>query len=146
MILIPIHYHVLLHAARLTEAQGHLERRIKDDHNLLRDFKRSIVKIDESVFTYANNPINLLKEKEDSLSERHAAIRRLWRIRRFLRDQLGLSSEALAPPPAHDPKGKTALPPYDPTQQTHSRSPSPARAASPSFSRHDSLDYDEMSD
>ena len=121
-----------------------LKRKAEENTTILRDLKRALVKIELSQFTSASQPDKLARIHEESLSESQRALRKLWRIRRCLRDVNGLP---LYPPRkelniTYDPERDSPVAAYDPTNpeayrgmysrsRSRSRSPSLIRSPSP---------------
>jgi hypothetical protein len=144
-------------AAQPILAQAHLDRQVKEDHTLLRDLQSNLLAIDESVFNSEHNPKNVMMSNYDFLTEKQHAIRRLWRIRRFLRQRVGLpvdpnppqkTQKTVPPGEEYDPEATTVGPPYDPTEQHSPRAPAKSPSLdkppeSPSFSLNESDYYDE---
>jgi hypothetical protein len=140
-----------------------MEPRIKEDHLLLRDLRANLLALDESVFNSDHHPDNIVVMNYDYMTEKQHAVRRLWRIRRFLRQQVGLPNDprpplkapkVTSPAKEYDPEYTPSGPAYDPTQQaTPPRSPSLSNLSLSNLSvpsiqlpsqNHDSLaDYDD---
>jgi hypothetical protein len=88
--------------------------------------------MDESVFKKEYNPEAISTSAYDFLTDKQHAVRRLWRIRRFLRRQVGLPESST--PPLKVPRTIPLSEEYDPESTNVGRSYDPCEQASPPLS------------
>jgi hypothetical protein len=119
----------------MAHAQAHVTQAIKEKRTILRDMRSNLLALDESVFNSDHNPTNLMMMNQDFMTDKQHAVSRLWRIRRFLRRQVGLPEDnsplpkkiqrTIPPSELYDPETPHPVRPYDPTRiEELRRSPS----------------------
>jgi hypothetical protein len=88
--------------------------------------RTELLAMDQSVIEKEYNPEAISSSAYHFLTDKQHAVRRLWRIRRFLRRQVGLSESTVPPlkvprtiPPSeeYDPELTDVGRPYDPCEQ-----------------------------
>jgi hypothetical protein len=92
-----------------------MERAAKDQANLLRDLEVVVINLQEEFFSPDYAPRRLGKGAD--LNEGQQVVKKLWRIRRFLREQRGLPVANLAHLPQEACASRSASeydPEYDP--------------------------------
>jgi hypothetical protein len=92
-----------------------MERAANDQANLLRDLEVVVINLQEEFFSPNYAPRHLCKGAE--LNEGQQVVKKLWRIRRFLREQRGMPVANLAHLPQEASASRSASeydPEYDP--------------------------------